>query len=251
MHNPSIHLSNYEFTGERIVPGKVDFELLEEHISRYRFALDYSIGAKALDAACGTGYGCFILSSVAEKVIGIDISKDAIEFARNNFQTANSEFLTGDANSIPFGDNSFNLVTAFEIFEHVMNPSMLISELWRVTANDGYIIISTPNAQVLKSSKANPFHVREYKFEEFSEIIQKSIKGRIVFLGQRRCSRRKPLQKYYLLLKRKLRIGPILKKHDFEISSNAELLTMKTSSEFSEIGVASSEFFIALIKKVV
>ena len=56
-----------------------------EHIHRYKFALNYVKSKKILDIACGEGYGSNILSSEAEKVLGIDISSESINYAKNKY----------------------------------------------------------------------------------------------------------------------------------------------------------------------
>ena len=81
-----------EFTGERLVPGKVDLELETEHMNRYIFAKSLVNDKNVLDAACGTGYGSAILAERAQKVFGIDISKEAILYAKSNYQMKNLKF---------------------------------------------------------------------------------------------------------------------------------------------------------------
>ena len=46
-----------EFTGERLIPGEVDIDLLNEHMARYHFAVRLARGKRVLDAGCGAGYG--------------------------------------------------------------------------------------------------------------------------------------------------------------------------------------------------
>ena len=46
-----------EFTGERVIPGQVDIDLLNEHLARYTFAARLARGKRVLDAGCGAGYG--------------------------------------------------------------------------------------------------------------------------------------------------------------------------------------------------
>ena len=46
-----------EFTGERLIPGQVDVDLLNEHMARYTFAARLARGKRVLDAGCGAGYG--------------------------------------------------------------------------------------------------------------------------------------------------------------------------------------------------
>src|SRR5215831_13097507 len=81
-----------EFTGERLIPGEVDIDLLNEHMARYTFAMRLARGKRVLDAGCGAGYGSAVLAEVAEHVTGVDIAADAIEYARANYQAANLTF---------------------------------------------------------------------------------------------------------------------------------------------------------------
>src|SRR5260370_2700713 len=67
-----------------------------EHIQRYRFAEQFCVGKRVLDAGCGIGYGSHHLAINGAKMVrAVDISPDAISeasglFARNNlsFQQA-------------------------------------------------------------------------------------------------------------------------------------------------------------------
>ena len=54
-----------EFTGERLIPGQVDVDLLNEHMARYTFAVRLARGKRVLDAGCGAGYGSAELAQVA------------------------------------------------------------------------------------------------------------------------------------------------------------------------------------------
>jgi protein-L-isoaspartate O-methyltransferase len=54
-----------EFTGERVIPGEVDIDLLNEHMARYTFAARLARGKRVLDAGCGTGYGSAELARAA------------------------------------------------------------------------------------------------------------------------------------------------------------------------------------------
>ena len=56
-----------EFTGERVIPGEVDIDLLNEHMARYTFAARLARGKRVLDAGCGAGYGSAELARAAER----------------------------------------------------------------------------------------------------------------------------------------------------------------------------------------
>src|SRR5581483_686030 len=81
-----------EFTGERLIPGQVDVDLLNEHMARYAFAVRLSRGKRVLDAGCGAGYGSAELALSAQSVTGVDVAAEAVEFARQNYPAPNLKF---------------------------------------------------------------------------------------------------------------------------------------------------------------
>src|SRR5579885_297921 len=84
-----------EFTGERVIPGQVDIDLLNEHLARYAFAARLARGKRVLDAGCGAGYGTAELARVALSAAGIDSAADAIDYARANYCLPNLFFTQG------------------------------------------------------------------------------------------------------------------------------------------------------------
>jgi SAM-dependent methyltransferase len=160
-----------EFTGERVIPGQVDVDLLNEHLARYTFAARLARGKRVLDAGCGAGYGSAELAHAAHSVIGIDCSEDALEFARANYRLPNLQFEQASATSLPHADGSFDLVVAFEVIEHLEHWSEFLREARRVLSPNGQFIVSTPNKLYYTESRGaegvNPFHVHEFGFEEF------------------------------------------------------------------------------------
>ncbi len=160
-----------EFTGERLIPGEVDVDLLNEHMARYAFAARLARGKRVLDAGCGAGYGSAELALAAASVVGVDVAAEAVEFARQNYRFENLSFEQASCTALPFSDGTFDLVVGFEVIEHLEDWRGFLNEVSRVLSPAGQFIVSTPNKLYYTESRgehgANPFHVHEFEFEEF------------------------------------------------------------------------------------
>lgn len=164
-----------EFTGERVVPGQVDADLWAEHVSRYALAARWANAVRVLDIGCGAGYGTAELAAQARQATGIDLSLDAVAHARAAYPLANIRFFPASATALPFADASFDLVTAFEVIEHLEQWRHLLAEARRVLRPDGVFFVSTPNKSYYTESRgtagANPFHEHEFEYEEFRAAL--------------------------------------------------------------------------------
>ena len=87
-----------------------------------------------------------------------------------------------DGHDLPFGDESFDLVVAVAVLEHVADPQRVVAEIWRVLKPDGLVYANTPFLQ--------PVHMGAYDFTRFT------------YLGHRR------LFRYFRDLDSGLSIGP-------------------------------------------
>lgn len=164
-----------EFTGERVIPGQVDPDLWAEHVSRYAFAARFASGARVLDLGCGAGYGTAELAGRARSAMGIDLAPEAIAHARSAYPLANLSFVPASVSAVPFRGGSFDLVTAFEVIEHLDNWRVLLSEGRRLLHPHGVFLVSTPNKEYYTDSRGasgpNPFHTHEFEFEEFRSVL--------------------------------------------------------------------------------
>ncbi|MDP9113870.1 MAG: methyltransferase domain-containing protein [Acidobacteriota bacterium] len=164
-----------EFTGERVIPGQVDPDLWAEHISRYAFAARFATGARVLDLGCGAGYGTAELAGRARSAIGIDLAPEAIAHATAAYSQANVFFVPASGTRLPFRGASFELITAFEVIEHLTDWRGLLSEARRLLHPSGVFLVSTPNKEYYTASRGsagpNPFHTHEFDFEEYRNVL--------------------------------------------------------------------------------
>ena len=164
-----------EFTGERVIPGLVDIDLFNEHISRYKFAGRLvKQGAKVLDLGCGTGYGTAELAAAAT-IVGSDISAEAVAYARARYGRKGVTFLEASCDALPLPDHQFDLITAFELIEHLENWRGLLTEARRLLRPGGQFVVSTPNkayyAETRGATGPNPFHTHEFEYGEFETAL--------------------------------------------------------------------------------
>lgn len=161
-----------ESTGERLMPSD-EGDAAIEHLHRYAIAVDLAEGKTVLDVACGEGYGSFLLSQKAARVVGVDLSPAAIEHAQMAHPAENLEFLLGSCTDLPLEADSVDMVVSFETIEHIEEQERMLEEIRRVLRPDGVLLISTPDREVYTSEqhRDNPFHVRELSRDEFARLI--------------------------------------------------------------------------------
>ncbi|MBI1746763.1 MAG: class I SAM-dependent methyltransferase [Acidobacteria bacterium] len=174
------------FTGERYVPECMDEGMRYEHWHRYRLAEQFSRGRRVLDLASGEGYGSFLLSENANFAVGMDCDRQSLEHAAAKYRRGLLAFTQGRAESLPFREATFDLVTAFEVIEHLEPQEAMLAEIARVLRPYGVGMISTPNKKVYSDDRdyANPYHVREFYVPQFRTLLQRYFKH-VRLLGQR------------------------------------------------------------------
>lgn len=161
------------FDGERCSPW-VKGPIWAEHLHRYLSVLPYCDGRRVLDIACGEGYGsALIAKSGAVRVSGVDLSGEVVERAARIYGRPNLNFQQGSITEpLAFEDDSFDLITCFETIEHVMQQAEALSELRRVLAPGGILVVSTPDRlHPSAQGSDNPYHEKELDEDEFRALI--------------------------------------------------------------------------------
>ncbi|HUB26864.1 MAG TPA: methyltransferase domain-containing protein [Tepidisphaeraceae bacterium] len=151
----------------------------DAHVARYQLAARFiRPGDIVLDAACGLGYGAYVMkqNSLARQVVGIDISSSAIEYARRNFAADGVEFRTEDLLGAlaAIADSSFDYIASFETLEHVADPDALLAQFHRVLRPGGRLIVSVPNEWTDESGKdPNPHHLHVYTWQRIVKDLSR------------------------------------------------------------------------------
>jgi SAM-dependent methyltransferase len=161
------------FTGERFTP-EARGAIWYEHWHRYCVALSAVAGKRVLDAACGEGYGSWLLAGAASEVFGVDIDHAAIAHAARRYAgRSNLHFVSGSCDALPLDDASVDRVISFETIEHLSSQAAMLAEFRRVLAPDGALILSSPNKPIYsgESGYDNHFHVRELDRDELATLL--------------------------------------------------------------------------------
>jgi ubiquinone/menaquinone biosynthesis C-methylase UbiE len=163
------------FTGERYIPGEGGAQLAYEHMHRYLYAVRWARGKQVLDLACGNGYGTALLARRARHVWAIDLDAPALQDAASGRQANNVTFIQGDAEKLPFRNDTMGLIVAMEALEHIRDQERMVREMARVCSPEGLVLISTPNKAVYSDGRkyVNPFHIRELYFDEFADLLKR------------------------------------------------------------------------------
>jgi len=144
------------------------------HLKAYDQAGKLAAGRDVLDVGCNTGYGTVRLVGSARSVTGVDVSPAAVDAARTREGAEGVDFRVIDGLGLPFPDDSFDLVTSFQVVEHVADPMPYLREITRVLRPGGQAVFTTPNAAIRLDPGMTPwnrFHAREYRAHELKDLL--------------------------------------------------------------------------------
>jgi SAM-dependent methyltransferase len=124
-----------------------------------------------LDVGCGTGANLEMLSQFG-KAEGVDVSAEALEFCR---ERGLRQVKLGAAEALPYGDDSFDLVTGLDVVEHLDDDLAGLKEMRRVLRPDGRAVLFVPAFMFLwgvQDEISN--HRRRYTMAGLKEAVRKA-----------------------------------------------------------------------------
>lgn len=110
----------------------------------YHAVLDHArvgSGTNHLDVGCGAGMAAQLSGARGAKVAGIDAAKHLLDIAHE--RVPSGDFRQCDLETLPFDDNTFDLVTGFNSFQYAGDPTQALREAGRVAKPGGMIVIMT------------------------------------------------------------------------------------------------------------
>ena len=124
---------------------------------------------RILDVGCGTGIVLEHLEPYGPAT-GLDFSATALEFCRKRGAT---RLVQGKGEHLPFADDSFDVVTAFGVVEHIDDDRGALAEWCRVLKPGGHLVLLTSSYQWLWSGHdVSNHHVRRYLLRQVRGLVE-------------------------------------------------------------------------------
>jgi SAM-dependent methyltransferase len=154
--------------------GTVLEDIRGDHKERYLWAAS-RLGANEiiLDAGCGVGYGSKLLAQRVASVHAIDISEEAVTYAKKYWPMPNVTHAVEDACFFHVdGTRRYDAIVAFEVVEHLIEPRLFLLKAFDALKTGGRIFVSVPNERIIPHTVTlNPFHLKHYTLEEICELL--------------------------------------------------------------------------------
>ncbi len=106
--------------------------------------LRYKQGGSLLDIGCSSGGFLRTLKNAQWTLYGVEVDESMADRARS---MAGAEVFAGDAECAPFADNSFDVITSFDVLEHIYDPSRLLKRVMAWLRPGGIYYAVVPNIQ--------------------------------------------------------------------------------------------------------
>ena len=136
------------------------------------------VGSKhphVLDLGCGTGANLPMLCEAAGpdgRVVGLDYSPLALQFARAQSHQPNLSLTQGDGLNLPIGNGWADCVTMLDVLEHLSDDTRALQEVNRVLRPGGALVLSVPAYQHLWSAHDEALHhFRRYEFAGLNRLL--------------------------------------------------------------------------------
>jgi SAM-dependent methyltransferase len=124
-----------------------------------------------LDIGCGTGTMLRYLAAYGD-VQGADADAEAVHFCKMR-GAENVTLLPGEI--MPFADNSFDLISMFDVLEHIEDDRGALRETFRVLKRDGLLILTVPAYRFLWGAQDEiSHHKRRYRASEIRQRLREA-----------------------------------------------------------------------------
>lgn len=178
MNYNTFHLKNKKMQVRPIGEHNFTYQTIISLIRKY-----FTNKGDVIDCGCGVGTIDFYLASRGHKVVGIDISKRAIDLANTSKKIMRqklTEFICGDLSSYDFG-SGFSYFICSEVLEHCSSDVLIVKKLYESLNDMGIGIVSAPslNAPLYRLGLLSEFdrevgHIRRYDESTFKSLFEEN-----------------------------------------------------------------------------
>jgi ubiquinone/menaquinone biosynthesis C-methylase UbiE len=128
--------------------------------------------SKVLDIGCGTGAIMEQMRKQAGKhnVHGLDYEQSALDFCKKR---GLHNLKQGDAHKLPYQENSFDMITMFDVLEHLQDDKKVVQQLRKVLKKEGKLVLTVPAFQFLWTDHdISLHHYRRYTKEHLKRVLE-------------------------------------------------------------------------------
>lgn len=168
-------MSQLRDTGERVVPEWVAEDdvlarvFLEQHLRRYETVAATVRGRRVLDVGCGVGYGAAMMAAAGAEVVAVDVSADALSFARSKYPHPNVTYVCAAVADLQV--SPVDVITCFEVLEHLPNTQQFFDLVTRTLTPDGVCHLS---ASVYPTMSLYRYHLRDFTADELRWCVREA-----------------------------------------------------------------------------
>lgn len=140
-------------------------------------------GQKVLDLGCGVGWNTKFISLYCTKIYGLDISKEAIDYAKKFNDAMNIEWIVNPMHDLSmFSDSSIDLIISIASIEHIDPDEMqkLIDEAHRILKPRSFVAGTSASFRDKSKLNATRWHKYEPSFTAFKQIANKKFETYVV-----------------------------------------------------------------------
>jgi len=121
--------------------GEKDLDTFSENLYRHLFNKTALENRAILEVGCGRGGGCELLLDYHPKTVtGLDFSEKGIKFCQNAYKNPSLEFVAGNAEALPFADQSFDIIINVESSHCYGNRAAFFKEVYRTLKPNGFFL---------------------------------------------------------------------------------------------------------------
>ncbi len=138
----------------------------------------YNNSGKTLDIGCGNGTLMNVLQKNGYDVWGVEVNLDAEKYS---YPSLRGRIFYNELAECGFQEKSFDIITCFQVLEHIIYPGSVLEEIRRILKDDGILYLSVPNAAFFESylfgrycyNLEVPRHLYFFTIESLRNLLEK------------------------------------------------------------------------------